>query len=102
MSHLGSFAMIQHVFSNASYFTDCLEFILEFNLLLMGPDVCHPSHSIYLIFPSLGVMPRVPTALHLPITQDDEITRQLQIVMKTINFLYIHIVCCRNLQLTVR
>jgi len=47
-------------------------------------------------------MPRVPATLHLPVAHnDDDITRQ-QIAMKTINFQYIHIVCCKNLQLTVR
>ena len=57
--------------------------------------MCHPRHPIYLFFLSLGVMPRFPTALHLSVAYDD-ITAQ-QIAMKTTNFLYIHIIYCRNL-----
>ena len=38
--------------------------------------MCHSRHPIYLIFSSLGVMPRVPTALHLFVAHGD-ITRQL-------------------------
>ena len=36
----------------------------------------HPRHPIYLLFSSLGVMPRVSTALHLSLVHD-EITRHL-------------------------
>jgi len=46
-------------------------------------------------------MLRVPTALYLHVAHDDDITRQ-QIAIMIANFLYIHIVCCMNLQLTVR
>jgi len=92
--------MIQQVVSSASSFTGCWEFLRESSLPLAGFDLCHPRHSIYLIFSSLGVMPRVPTALHLPVTHD--IIKKLANCKETINFMYIHVVCCRNLQLTVR
>jgi len=39
--------------------------------------MCNLRHPIYLIFSSLGVMPRVPIALYLPIAHDDDITRYL-------------------------
>ena len=39
--------------------------------------MCHPRHLIYLFFPSPGVMLKAPTALHLPVAHDDDITRQL-------------------------
>jgi len=64
------------VFS-ASSFTGCLEFISEYSLSLAGFDVCYPRHPIYLFFSSLEVMPRVSTTLHLPIANDDDITKQL-------------------------
>jgi len=94
-------AMIQQVISNASSFTGCLEFIPESSLSLAGFDVCHLRHLIYLIFPSFEVMSRVPTSLHLPIAHDD-ITRELENCDENYNFMYIHIGCCRNLQLIVR
>jgi len=74
------------VVSSASAFTGCLEFILEFSLSLEGFNVCHPRHLIYLIFLSLGVMPRVFTMLHLPIAHDDDITRQLANCDETYKF----------------
>jgi len=37
--------------------------------------MCHPRHPSF--FSLLGVMPKVPTILHLPVAQDDDITRQL-------------------------
>jgi len=48
--------------------------------------VCHLKHPIYLILPSLGVMPRVPTALHLPVAHIDNITRQIAICNDTYKF----------------
>jgi len=81
-----SLAMIQHVISTAFSFIGCIELISESNLPLAGPDVCHPRHPIYLIFPLLGVMLRVPTALHLPVTHDDDITRQLANCDENYNF----------------
>ena len=41
--------------------------------------MCHPRHPIYIILPSLEVMPRVPIALHLPIAHIDNITRLIAI-----------------------
>ena len=41
-----------------------------------GLDVC-PRHVISLILPSLGVMHRIPTALHLPFAYIDDITTRL-------------------------
>ena len=67
--------MIQLVVSSAFYFTGCLEFISGSNVPLAGFDVCHPRDHIYLLFSSLGVMLRVPTALHLHVTHDDDIIR---------------------------
>jgi len=45
---------------------------------------------------------RVPTALHLPITHDDNIAIQLVNCDENYKFLHIHIVFCRNLQLIIR
>ena len=64
--------MISHV----SFFTGYLEFVPKSSIPpLEGLDMCHPRHLIYLLFPSLGVMLRVSTTLHLPVAHD--ITRQL-------------------------
>jgi len=70
--------MTQQMVSITS-FTDRLEFVPDFNLLLAEFDVCHPRHLIYLILPSLGVMLRVHTALHLPIAHIDNIIRLIAI-----------------------
>jgi len=48
--------------------------------------VCHPRHPIYIILPSLEVMPRVSTALHLPIAHIDNITRLIAICNSTDKF----------------
>jgi len=48
--------------------------------------VCHFKHSIYLILLSFGVMPRVLTALHLPIAPIYNITRQIGICNDTYKF----------------
>jgi len=70
---------------------------------LEGLDVCHSRHHIYLFFSSLRVMRRIPTALHLHVAHDDDISRQLaNCDVKYKFFLYIHIVCYRNLQWIVR
>jgi len=71
--------IIQHVISSASSFIDCLEFIPESNLSLTGFDMCFPRYLIYLIFPSLRVMLRVSTVLHLLIARDDNITRHIAV-----------------------
>jgi len=65
--------MIHQVPSGASSFSNCLEFVLESSLLLVGFDVCPLRHPIYSLFSSLGVM---PIALYFPVTHDN-ITRQL-------------------------
>jgi len=39
--------------------------------------MCPPRPLIYLLFSSLGVMPRVSIALYLPAVYDDDITRLL-------------------------
>ena len=65
--------MIHQVLSGASSFSNCLEFVLESSLLLVGFDVCPPKHPIYSLFSSLGVM---SIALHFPVTHDN-ITKQL-------------------------
>ena len=53
--------MVPSVFSFAGH----LKFFSKSNLSLVKLGVCHPKHHIYLILLSLGVMLRVPTALHL-------------------------------------
>ena len=69
--------MIQQIIFVFSSFTGYLEFVPKSNILpLGGLDVCHPRHPIYLFFPSLGVMSRVPIALYLHVAHDDDITRQ--------------------------
>ena len=78
-------AMIQQMVSNISSFTDRLEFIPESSISLAEFDVCHPRHHISLILSSLGVMPRVPTALHLPVAHID-ITGQITICNDTYKF----------------
>jgi len=69
-------AMIPQIKSGVSSFTNYLEFVPEFSLSLTGFVVCHSRHLIYLFFPSLGVISRVLTALHLHVAHDD-ITKQL-------------------------
>ena len=39
--------------------------------------MCHPRHLKYLLFSSLGVMPRVSTVLHLSVAHNDDIIRHL-------------------------
>jgi len=68
--------IIQHMVSNISSFTGCLEFVPKSNIsLLLRLDVCHPRQPKYLFFLSLGAIPRVYTILHLPVAHD-YITRQ--------------------------
>jgi len=59
------FAMIKQMISSAS-FSDYLKFICESNIPpSAGLDVWPPRHHRYIIFSSLRIMLRVPTALHL-------------------------------------
>ena len=52
--------------SSVSSFSGCLEFVPESNVPpSAGINVCPPRHVISLILSLLGVMPRIPTALHL-------------------------------------
>ena len=61
-------AMIQQLVSSASSFSCSLEFESESNIPpSAGLGVCPPRHSRYIFFPSLGIMLRVPTTLHLPV-----------------------------------
>jgi len=48
--------------------------------------VCHPKHLISLILSLLGVMSRVSTALHFPVTHIDDITRSIAIYNDTYKF----------------
>ena len=48
--------------------------------------MCHPGHPIYLILPSLEIVPRVPTALHLPVAYIDDVTRPIAIYNDTYKF----------------
>ena len=80
--------MIQQMISDVSSFTSCLEFVPKSHIPpLKGLNVCHPRHPIYLFFSSIGVMPRVPTVLHFPITHNDDITRQLANCDKNYKFI---------------
>jgi len=66
--------------SSASSFFGCLEFVSESNVPpSAGLDVCPSRHVIFLILPSLGVMPKVPITLHLPIAHIDDIARSIAI-----------------------
>jgi len=76
---------IQHMIYSASSFSGCLEFVSESNVPPLL-DMCPPRHPTYLILPSLGVMPRVPTALHLHVAQIDEITRSIETCNDTYKF----------------
>jgi len=75
--------MIQQMVSSVSSFTGRLDFIPEFNLSLADLIVSHPRHLIYLILMSLGVMPRVPTILYLPVAHINNITRPIAICNDT-------------------
>ena len=94
-SKSSEFLMIQYAISSA-FFIGSLKFIPESNLPLAG-SLCVILGIPYLFFPSLEVMPIVPTTLHLHVARSDDITRQLANCDKNYKFLYIHIVCCRNL-----
>jgi len=78
--------MIQQMVFSVSFFTGHLNFIPESNLSLAEFNVCHPKHIIYLILLSLGVLLRVPTALHLCVAHIDNITRTLAICNDTYKF----------------
>ena len=80
------FARIQEMVCSVSSFTDHLEFTFESDFSLAKLDVCHPRHPMYLILPSLGVMHRVPTALHLHVAHIDDITRSIAICNNTYKF----------------
>jgi len=95
-------AMIQQVIYRAFSFTGCLEFISESSLPLAGFDVYHPRHLIHLLVSSLGVMPRVPTALHLRVIHDDDITRHLTNCDENYKFIVYPYSIYRNLQLIIR
>ena len=41
--------------------------------------MCPLRHPVYIMFPSLRVIPRVSTPLHLHIAHDDNLTRQIAI-----------------------
>ena len=78
---------IQQMVSSVSSFLGCLEFVSESNVPpSAGIDVCPPMHAISLILPSLGVMRRIPTALHLLVAHIDDITRPIAICNDTYKF----------------
>ena len=59
-------------------YTSCLEFVSKSSIpSLEVSDVYHPRHPIYLFFSLLGVISRIPTALHVSGAHDDDIIRQL-------------------------
>ena len=62
--------------SSDSSFSNYLEFVSESNIPAPTElDVCPPRHPRYIIFSSLSLMPKMPTALHLLIAHIDDITR---------------------------
>ena len=64
-----------------------MEFVSESNVtLFVGFDVCQIRHLISLIFPLLGVILRVSTALHLPVVYIDDIIRSIAIYNDTYKF----------------
>ena len=67
-----------------------------------GLDVYSLRYLRYIIFLSLEIMPKVPTALHLHVAQIDDITRPMEFAMTPTNLLHTHIVFDRNLQLIIR
>ena len=77
-------AKVQQMVSNTS-FSGCLEFVSE-SRVPPSLDVCPSRHIISLILPSLGVMLRIPTALHLPVAHIDDITRLIAICNNTYKF----------------
>jgi len=76
-------AMIQQMVSSAFSFTGNLEFIPKPSLSLAEFEVCHTRHPLSIILPSLRVMTKVPTALHLHAAYIDDITRQIAICYDT-------------------
>jgi len=48
--------------------------------------VCPSRHPRYIIFPSLGIMPRVHIVLHSPVAHIDNITRPIVIYNDTYKF----------------
>ena len=73
--------------SSDSSFSGCLEFVSESNVpSFKGLDVCPLRHVISLILSSLGVVPRIPTTLHLPVAHIDDITRSIAICNDTYKF----------------
>ena len=76
----------------------CLEFISESNIhSSVGLDMCPPRHPRYIIFPYLGIMPRVPIALHLHVAHIGDIARPMVICSDTYKFVAYYIVFCKNL-----
>ena len=65
-----------------TYSSGCLEFASESSSL----GVCPSRHIISLILPSLGIMLRIPNALHLPVAHIDDITRLIAICNKPYKF----------------
>jgi len=49
-------------------------------------DVCPPRHPRYICFPSLRIMPKVPTALHLLFAHIDDMNRPIAICNDTYKF----------------
>ena len=75
------------IFSASSFF-GCLEFVSESIVPPpAGLDLCPPRRVISLILPSLGVMPRIPIALHLPVAHIDDVTRSIIIYNDTYKFI---------------
>ena len=93
--------MIHQVVFGFSFFSECLKMYPEYSIPLSEFVACPTRHPTCLIFASLEIMPRVSTALHLPVTYNDTL-ESWQIIMITTNFLYVHIVYCRSLQLRIR
>jgi len=88
-------AKVQQMVSSTS-FLGCLEFVFE-SRVPPSLDVCPFRHVISLILSSLGVMPRIPTALHLSVAHIDDITRLIVICNDTYKFTAYTYSICKNL-----
>jgi len=68
-------------------FLTVLEFVSKSNIpASAGLDVCPLRQPKYIISPYIGIMSRMPTALHLPIAQIDDTTRPIVICNDTHKF----------------
>jgi len=94
------FIIIHQVVSDFSSFSGCLEMRTESSISLLEFVACLTRHPICPIFASLKIMPRVSITLYLHIAYGS--LDSLQMTMITTNFMHVHIVYCRSLQLRMK